>query len=493
MKRRDFLKKFSLMAGSLSLSGARVFAGGLKLKNNALGLRNGSNRYNLVYVFPDQMRGQAMGFLKEEPVITPNLDKFSAESLVLPNAVSNYPVCSPYRGMFMTGKYPHANRVLSNCNTSSAPYDCRLQQSDRCWSDILKDRGYSLGYIGKWHLEAPNGDGVVPNTNWNEWTTPDRRHGFDFWYSYGTYDAHMNPMYWDTDAPRDGFHYAGEWGPEHESDLAIKYIKNEGGSYRDANKPFALVVSMNPPHMPYDAYPSHYKEHYSDVTDEQLFSRPNIPPAGTQWGDYYRNNIRNYFSMVTGVDIQFGRILQTLKDQGLDKDTIVVFTSDHGNCLGIHDQISKSNHYEESMRVPFIIRWPGKIKPRKDDLLYSIPDFYPTIIEMLGFENDIPSSVQGTSHAQLFLTGKGKRPASQLYLGISVDKEAWGKRGLRTLRYTMMIEKVEGQAPTQTLFDNVKDPYQLTNIASTRSDIIAKLTTELEKKLQENNDPWLNS
>ena len=486
------MKKFSIAAGTLSLAGAASF-GGVKLQNKALGLRKGSNRYNLVYVFPDQMRGQAMGFLKEEPVITPNLDRFAAESLVLPHAVSNYPICSPYRGMFMTGKYPHANRVLTNCNTRSAPYDCRLQKADRCWSDILKDRGYSLGYIGKWHLEAPLGDGVVPNKNWNEWTTPDRRHGFDFWYSYGTYDVHMNPMYWRTDVPRDGFHYAGQWGPEHEADLSVKYIRNEGGTYRDPNKPFALVVSMNPPHMPYGAFPNHYLDYYKDVTDEQLFSRPNIPAAGTSKGDLYRNNIRNYFAMITGVDIQFGRILQALKDQNLEKDTIVIFTSDHGNCLGIHNQTSKNNHYEESMRVPFIIRWPDKIKPRKDDLLYSITDFYPTIIELLGFKHDIPATVQGTSHAELFLTGRGKRPASQLYLKMSANKEAWGKRGLRTKRYTMVVDKVEGQSPAYILFDNVKDPYQLTDVAADRPDIITELTPELEKWLQKNNDPWLNS
>jgi uncharacterized sulfatase len=493
MKRREFLKRFIYTTSALSLSGSRSLAGGLNLANQSLGLRLGANRYNLVYVFPDQMRGQAMGFLNEEPVITPNLDKFATESLVLPNAVSNWPVCSPYRGMFMTGKYPHANRVLTNCNSGSAPYDNRLQKADRCWSDILRDRGYSLGYIGKWHLEAPLNDGVVPNGSWNEWTTPDRRHGFDFWYSYGTYDAHMNPMYWDTDAPRDGYHFAGQWGPEHEADLTVKYIHNEGGTYRDPNKPFALVVSMNPPHMPYGAFPASYLQYYQDISDEQLFSRPNIPPAGTQWGDYYRNNIRNYFAMITGVDEQFGRILQALKDKGMDKDTIVVFTSDHGNCLGIHDKISKSNPYEESMRVPFIIRWPDKIKPRNDNLLFSVPDVYPTLMDLMGYADDIPSSIQGTSHAQLFMTGKGKRPASQLFMNVSVNKEAWGQRGVRTRRYTMVIEKKEGQPDTYTLFDNQNDPYQLNEISATRPDIIAELTVELEKWLQAHNDPWLNS
>ena len=110
---------------------------------------------NLVIVFPDQMRGTSMAFRGLEPVITPNLDRFAAESLVLPEAVSNFPVCSPYRAMLMTGKYPFGNQVVGNCTSRTEPHNCELQQADRCWSDILKDQGYSLGYIGKWHLDSP--------------------------------------------------------------------------------------------------------------------------------------------------------------------------------------------------------------------------------------------------------------------------------------------------------------------------------------------------
>lgn len=487
-------KGFAIATAAVLLFGANAFGeGGSKRQNAPSGSDEGPSCHNLIYVFPDEMRGQAMGFLKEEPVITPNLDAFATEGLVLTNAVSNYPVCSPYRAMFLTGKYPHANRVLSNCSKSSAPHRCRLQQADRCWSDVLKDRGYSLGYIGKWHLEAPLGDGVVPNQNMNEWTDPKRRHGFDFWYSYGTYDAHMNPMYWKTDAPRDGFHYAGQWGPEHEADLAVKYITNEGGAYRDTDKPFALVVSMNPPHMPYGAFPPHYRAHYDDISDEQLFRRPNIPPAGTRWGNYYRRNIRNYYSMITGVDAQFGRILKALKDQGLEENTIVVFTSDHGDCIGIHGQISKNNPYEESMRVPFIIRWPGKIRPRQDDLLCSVPDIYPTLMDLLEFERDIPSSVQGTSRAKLFLTGEGERPPSQLYMKIPVGKDAWGKRGLRTSRYTFVVDKMEGKPEEVLLFDRVEDPYQMENRADKHPELIKRLRAELEKTLTEYKDPWVKS
>ena len=162
-------------------------------------------------------------------------------------------------------------------------------------------------------------------------------------------------MYWSTHAPRDSFNIVNEWGPAYETNLAINYIENQKNEYRQAGKPFALVVSMNPPHMPYDAVPKKYKELYEDIPMDDLTIRPNIPLAGTKWGDYFRMNIKNYYAMMTGIDEQVGRLLITLKGQGLSENTIVVFTSDHGNCLGIHDKISKSNYYEESVRVPFLI------------------------------------------------------------------------------------------------------------------------------------------
>jgi arylsulfatase A-like enzyme len=483
------MREAATVSAALALSGT-----GCLTPDNTIG----RNRPNLVFVFPDQMRGQTLGFLKEEPVITPDLDRFADESLVLPQAASNYPVCSPYRAMLMTGKFSHANKVLENCTSASAPFNCQLQKSDRCWSDVLKDKGYSLGYIGKWHLDSPHKPYIKCKNNsekfaWNEWCPPDRRHGFDFWYAYGTYDYHNKPMYWSTHAGREDFHFVDQWGPEHEADLAIKYIRNEDGKYRDSDKPFALVVSMNPPHMPYNLVPKKYVDRYKDVPLEKLTQRPNIPAQGTRWGDYYRKNIKNYYAMITGVDEQFGRILTALENEGLKKDTIVVFTSDHGNCLGIHDKVSKNNHYEESMRVPFLIRWPGRIKPRRDDLLLSSPDIYPTLLDLMGWAKDIPPQVQGTSHASLFLNGRGKRPTSQLYMWVPNGQPQWGRRGIRTHRHTLIINKMPNKPIETVLRDNLNDPYQLQNIADVNPQLVSELTIELTKWLRKNQDPWLSS
>jgi len=454
-----------------------------------------NKRPNLVIIYPDQMRGQAMGFVGREPVKTPNIDRFASESLVLTNAISNYPICSPTRASFMTGQYVQQHGVWSNCNTISAPFGYELKENARTWSDVLSDNGYSLGYIGKWHLDNPkepyiNSSNNAGKVKWNEWTMPSRRHGFDYWYAYGTYDQHSKPLYWANNAGRNEFEYVDQWGPEHETDRAIQYLKNENNNFRDPDKPFALMVSMNPPHMPYELVPEKYKALYADIPLEELTKSPNIPAAGSKWGDYYRDKISNYYAMISGVDEQFGRILAVLKEEGLDENTIVLFSSDHGNCLGIHDKISKNNHFEESVRVPFIIRWPGNIGAREDDLLLSTPDVYPTLLSLMGLGDDVSSEVNGTSYAGLFLTGEGERPGSQLYMTVPPGQEDMGERGVRTHQYTLMINK-QDDLSTIELYDNLADPYQLNNLSDERPEVVEELGGELKYWLSKTNDPWI--
>jgi len=466
---------------------------------------------NLVFVFPDQMRASTLGFLDKEPVLTPNLDRFATEGLVLTNAVSNAPVCSPYRAMFMSGRYPISNGVVSNTTSKMATLDIQLRQEEICWSDILKEQGYSLGYIGKWHLDYPHEPYIDcannrGDTKWNEWCPPERRHGFDFWYSYDTYDYHMKPLYWSTDAAREDFHYVNQWGPEHEADMALKYLANENGEYRDYDKPFALVVSMNPPHMPYNQLPKRYVRMYDDYESEiqELINTPSVPDSTDRWGKYYRKHIKNQLAMVSGVDEQFGRILQGLKDNGLDDNTIVVFTSDHGDNLGKHGKISKTNPYEESMNIPFIIRWPEKIQPRHDsELLLSVPDLYPTLLGLMGFSEDIPAVVEGSSFANYFLGQEQTLPSSQLYLIIRgsnlLQAEpanyksllGYDERGIRTEQYTLMIDRKTSGTTDIYLWDRLTDPYQMHNLAEEQPDLVKKLyQEELLPWLEKTGDPW---
>ena len=125
--------------------------------------------------------------------------------------------------------------------------------------------------------------------------------------------------------------------------------------------------------------PKKYYDMYKNLPLESFLKDPNIPAAGTEMGDFYRDNIKYYYANITGVDEQMGRIIQGLKDRNLMDNTIIIVTADHGNCLGKHEEISKNNIFEESLKIPFVIYWKGKIIPRVDDtFLGSMPDIFPT-------------------------------------------------------------------------------------------------------------------
>lgn len=453
---------------------------------------------NILVILTDQWEGRALGYLGREQVRTPHLDALAKEGLTLTHMVSNYPLCSPARAMLMTGTYPVKNKVISNSNSASAPFGVALPVDMVCWSDILKAKGYSNGYIGKWHLDSPyqpyiptkNNEGKVA---WNEWTPPERRHGFDYWYAYNTYDEHDRPMYWDTKATRDQFHFVDQWGPEHEADKAIDFLSNKR-NMRNTGNPFALVVSVNPPHSPYDRMPKRYLEPYQNVPLDSLLTAPNIPPAGTPMGDLYRKEIKNYYANMTGVDEQIGRILAALKEQKLLDNTIVLITADHGNCLGKHEEVSKNNIYEESLRIPFLISWKVKIRPGIDTrLLASLPDVYPTLLDLAGFRKDIPTSVDGISHAPYLLKRAGKLPQEQYIMGNIPSNEVRinsGLRGVRTERYKLAYER-RGKIFTGLLYDLKADPYEMKNIYSKAHPQVSLLTPRLKHWLKKTGDGFV--
>lgn len=454
-----------------------------------------STRPNLLFVFPDELRQHAVGCMRQDPVITPELDRFAGESLVLTHCVSSRPVCSPYRAMLLTGKYPHANGVLTNCNSNTVAYDNYLDANVTCLPDVLHEAGYSQGYIGKWHLdppseqheytEGPREDGIV----WDSYTTPERRHGFDFWYSYGCCDRHFSPHYWPTDAAIDERVDIKAWSAEHETDIAVDYIKNTDGRHRDPDKPFALMISHNPPHMPFDQVPERYVEMYGDASNEELLNRPNVRFEG-EGGNVAKVHGKNYFAAVTGVDEQFGRLMTCLREEGLDDNTIVIFTSDHGEMMGSHGLYGKSVWYDESLLVPFMIRWPGRIQPGRDDLLLSTPDLMPSLLSMMGFGDRIPDDVQGDDLSGAFLGRDIDRPDAALYLDVHPQNPAEGKRGVRTHRHTFVIDRASGRPDRYILHDNQEDPFQLHNAAEEQPELVRTLTEKLYQRLADTDDPW---
>ncbi len=470
---------------------------------------------NIIYVFPDQMRNCAMEFwsnknfsksinFKADPVKTPNLNRFAKESVVFTSAMSNCPLSSPHRGSLFTGMYPNKSGVMLNCN-SNRPISS-LREDVITISDVLHQNGYECAYIGKYHMDYPtpndpqNPGHYVENTDpvWDAYTPPEKRHGFNFWYSYGTFDDHKHPHYWDTEGKR---HDILEYSPKHEADVAIAYLENKN-NIRDTKKPFYLVVAMNPPHSPYYSINDCMEEDYQLYKDKplrELLIRPNVDlsMAKAKCAPFY-------FAHVTGVDREFGRILETLKKLDLEKNTIVVFSSDHGETMcsqGTEDP--KNSPYIEAMNVPFLIRYPEKLVPRTVNYLLSSPDIMPTLLGLSGFKKQIPQDVQGYDFSTTLLTKKAKKyiPKSVLYIKNNEgNKNAEGKtisyfpvsRGIKTSEYTLVLTiKKTKKLDNILFFYDKKDPYQMKNLnLDDFPKEKKKLLTELAFLLKQADDPW---
>ncbi|MFC0186611.1 Arylsulfatase A [Pseudarcicella hirudinis] len=452
---------------------------------------------NILVIITDQWRGQALGFIGKEKVKTPNLDALASKGLAVTQMVTNYPVCSPARAMLLTGTYPAKNKVHGNANSNTAPYGVELPSDIVCWSDILKQQGYSNGYIGKWHLDSPHQPYIQTKNNeggtaWNEWTPFDRRHGFDYWYAYNTYDYHSRPMYWDTKALRDEFHFVDQWGPVHEADKAIDFFDNKG-NVRNPNAPFSLVVSINPPHSPYNTAPEKYQKAYENMPLDSLLSDADIPPAGTPMGEEYRKNIKDYYANITGVDEQIGRIIDALKEKKMLDNTIVLITADHGNCLGKHDEVSKNNIYEASLSIPLIVYWKGHISPDIDKkFLGSLVDVCPTLLDLAGLKKEIPATVDGKSYADYFLNRKGAMPTEQFFMGAlnnNDTKLSSGFRGIRTDNYKLAYQR-KGKQLNAFLYDIKADPFEQNNLYNKDNPQVKILKTRLISLLKKYNDSF---
>lgn len=476
-----------------------------------------ADRPNVIYVFPDQMRNHAMGFwndphfrdsvrFKADPVITPRLNEFARQAHVLTNCQSNFPLSSPHRGMLLTGMFSENSGVCANCVANRPVSDLRDDVTGI--GDVYSSAGYDCAYIGKLHAHHPTpNDPDRPGKYvedrvpaWDAYTPPERRHGFNFWYSYGTFDVHKHPHYWDTVGKK---HEINQWSPEHETDVAISYLRNEG-NVRDASKPFFMMVSYNPPHSPYQSTEDCMEEDYALYADKslsELMVRENADTTMTK-----SPSVRYYFASVTGVDRQFGRILDELDRLGLTDNTIVVFSSDHGETMcsqGVNDP--KNSPYAESMNVPMLVRYPGHVAPAVDkSLIMSSPDIMPTLLGLSGLAEKIPTEVEGRDYSGRFLGKKDYAPLRDgaLYIRNSDgDKDANGDvityfpvaRGIKTDRYTMAItiDKKTKKIKDTLLFDDEKDPYQLKNLPFEENrEVVADLCKKMVPLLKEADDPW---
>ena len=428
-----------------------------------------ARRPNVLFVFADQMRDMAMGCAGNGDVRTPNLDRLAMEGTRFSHAFANCPVCTPSRAMLLSSRYPLCNRVIAN--------DLPLPEDTPTIGAAFRDAGYRTGYIGKWHLDG------VPR---DRWTPPGpRRHGFDDWAVFNCSHNYFRPNKYYRDAP--DVVMADGYEPEVQTDLALQFLATPD------ERPFCLFLSWGPPHDPYPMVPERYKAQYDP---QRLTLRPNVQPlrpASVRLARTLepRQTLADYYAAITALDEQLGRLLGALQATGLAGNTILVFTSDHGDQLWSQGTMKKQQPYEESVHIPLLVRWPGHIPSgRVSDGLVSIIDFTPTLLGLAGLPA-LPGA-QGEDRADLFLGERTHGADSVFLMDITQTDESrtqqlpeW--RGLRTYRYTY-VRRQDGM--DWLLFDNKDDPYQLENRIADPSfvPIRHELASQLEAWLDRTGD-----
>ena len=426
---------------------------------------------NVLFLFPDQMRAQAMGCMGNPDVKTPNLDRLAAEGVLFRNHFANSPVCCPARAIILTGKYAHTNGMIAN--------DLRLRESETSLAELFAEAGYRTGFVGKWHLDGgPRQPGWIPPGA--------RRQGFEFWAANEVSHAHFDTHYFRDDPepiPIKTFE-ASVW-----TDIGIDFLRQA----KQDERPFFLTVQMGPPHDPYIA-PDEYMALYDpdaialrpnfdgDTSDRELEPNPYVETPG-------RKEIAAYYAMVTAVDDQVGRILGELDELGLRDNTIVIVSSDHGDMLGSHGTRLKRKPWEESIRVPGIVRHPGAPAGRETDALFSHVDIAPTLLSLCGLP--VPADLQGASLAPVVL-GQAESAPSAAYFQIFGPFLAGGvERGWRGLRTERFMYARTKDAPW-LLYDLEADPYELENLVAVpeAGPTLAELDAELTRWMERTGDSW---
>lgn len=418
---------------------------------------------NLVYVFADQWRAEATGYAGNPDVKTPHLDRLASQSVNLCNAVSGCPVCSPYRASLITGQYPLRHGVFLN--------DVTLGDEAVSIAQAYNSAGYDTGYIGKWHLAGQGRSAFIP---------PKGRQGFEFWKALECTHNYNNSAYYGDENRKlrwDGYD-------------AIAQTREAQGYIRQhaSGKPFVLFLSWGPPHAPYHTAPEKYRAMFDAET---LSVRPNVPQTQR---DRARKLLAGYYAHMAALDDCIGELLETIRESGIEDNTIFVFTSDHGDMLLSHGHQKKQQPWDESIRIPFLIRYPNRLgrEGRTIDMPISTPDIMPTLLGLSDVQ--IPETVEGTDFSTV-LTGQSPAPDYAALIACPSPFGQWSRarggreyRGLRTKRYTY-VRDLKGP---WLLYDNQKDPYQLVNLCGNPeyAQRQASLDAALSQRLEERQDAF---
>ena len=469
---------------------------------------------NVLYVFDDEHRFQSMpGEPFADPVNAPTLDAFRKANFSMERCISNYPLCSPYRGILMTGLWPYENGITHNW--------IQLGTNFESLGHVFANAGYRTAYVGKWHLSGPGHDRafVPPGPH---------RQGFQDWHVWGAVDKHMSYSF--TFNPDTGEKIQPEgYQSTLMTDQAVKILQEK------QDKPWMMVVSWHPPHFPVNDAPEEDERFFAD---KQISLRPNVKTGISEMGPIRSEQSitkfhQGYYAHIRALDREFARLLQTLEETGQADNTIVIFTSDHGEMAGSHGRMYKQVPHEESLRVPFFVRYPGKTAAgRSSNALFGSIDMYPTLCGLAGIP--VPDHCRGKdlspvmlgrsapSSEYVFLINQGGGPAEAEAGAVGAAAQEHGApahapaaptpatntrkagagggegngggyappnfRGLRSETHTYAV----AQDGRWLLFENDKDPYQQRNLIDDpdQKALIGRFDQLIATWLKEAKDPF---
>ena len=462
------------------------------------------DRPNILFIYPDQMRYDAMGCSGNPVIKTPNIDRLSAEGVHFTEAYTSYPICCPFRASVMTGKYAQGHGMIQN--------HFPLRGGQTFLAEILRDAGYRTGYVGKWHLEGGPKPGFVP---------PDRRFGFEHFVGFNRGHEYMSSIYYDDVGQA---YHSARYEPDYQTDQFLEFISNAAEA--DDGRPFFGYVSYGPPHFPMDM-PDHLRRVYAPdevplppgVPDPDLQKRVQAhrneilcggdPRSGhrshaahetkkvgeSETEREVREFIAEYFGMIHNIDWNLGRVLNRLDALGIAERTIVVFFSDHGDMCGQHGSYCgiKNQAYRAAMHVPLIIRYPARFKTRRTGAMVDVGvDMMATILDICGLE--LPPARNSESYLPV-LDGRSDTAREVIWYQVFTQTGGnpgefapFAERGIRT-RDWLYVRRRDERA---LLFDERTDPNEQVNLVNepAHTGLMDEFDARIADHMKSTGDRW---
>jgi arylsulfatase A-like enzyme len=444
------------------------------------------SRPNILYIMADDHAAHAISAYGSKLNKTPNIDRIANEGMRFTNCFVTNSICTPSRAVIISGKYSHINGV---------PVFNHIDGSQPLVQKYLQKAGYHTGMIGKWHLGGQPGS--LPM-------------GFDYWNILPGQGVYHDPTFITSDGKKQHKGYATDII----TDFAIDFLEK-----RDKDKPFFLMCHHKAPHRPWDPDEKHRKmfenvdvplpptfdDDYAgksdaareatmridrDLNERDLKQKPPEGLSGKELKKWkYLRYMRDYLACVASIDDNVGRLLDYLDKHDLAKNTIIIYTSDQGFFLGDHNWFDKRFMYEESLRMPFVVRWPAAIKAGSvnDKMILNV-DFAETFLDAAG--EKVPADMQGRSFLPLL---KGETPKDwrtsmyYRYYHYPMHHKVQPHIGVRTDKFKLIyFNKID----QWELYDLEKDPVEMKNVAAepAYAETVKKLKEEMYRLKKELKD-----